>query len=683
MTYVNGTLVSSSPGNVVNAWQTSQVSDIKSLLVPGTNVIAIAGIATDTNANSVIAAAQLDTTRIVTDGTWKALPGTPASPPAGWNTTGFDDSSWPAAIVQVPYGSGPWGTGIQTPPGPSKVYDFGLITSGWARVTLQGAAGTQVQIQYSEQLNPDGTAQNEGGGNQTDTYILKGGGPETYEPKYGWKGYRYVQVSTAPGTTPPNILSATGAVVHTALPTAGDFTSSSDLLNRMHVAMKNTILNNQYSFGSDTPVYEKGGWTNDNGDYATSTMANFDAAAYYDHMMQNFDDMQDPAGNIGWLVPASPGSDNVDPLWGGSFLLIEYNMFQQYDDLAVIRRDYSNMAAYVDDLANQVASAGYIYQGQTWGDWVVPSNGNPPSSEMLGTMFLYRETQDLALMAGAIGNSAGESKYSSLASTIRTAVNNEFYDSAGHAYRDPLGLVSHATGGPSGPITSTAYDQTANVFGLAFGLAPDSDRQAIADGLAANVTAQGNHLSTGANGSKYILPMLTEFGQADLAYKVATNPTAPGWGQWFLQCGATTMWESWEDASCNSARSRDHAFMGTVDDWLFSGVAGIQSTSPAFRTVSIKPSPVGDLTSASGYETTPLGRVGSDWTRSGTSFALTVQVPVGAQASVCVPAASVQSVTESGDPIGNASGVTVIGMLGSCLQLHVGSGTYSFHSTMP
>jgi len=53
----------------------------------------------------------------------------------------------------------------------------------------------------------------------------------------------------------------------------------------------------------------------------------------------------------------------------GSFLLIEYNMFQQYDDR---RRDppraTSNMAAYVDDLANQVASAGYIYQGQTWGD---------------------------------------------------------------------------------------------------------------------------------------------------------------------------------------------------------------------------------------------------------------------------------------------------------------------------
>jgi alpha-L-rhamnosidase len=142
------------------------------------------------------------------------------------------------------------------------------------------------------------------------------------------------------------------------------------------------------------------------------------------------------------------------------------------------------------------------------------------------------------------------------------------------------------------------------------------------------------------------------------------------------------MWEAWENSSCDSARSRDHAFMGTVDDWLFSNVAGIQSTSPGFRTVQIDPSPVAGLSYASGYETTPLGRVSSSWTASGTSFALTAQVPVGSRATVCVPAASAQSVTESGDPVGSASGVTVTGMQGSCLQLQVGSGTYRFHSTM-
>jgi alpha-L-rhamnosidase len=58
-----------------------------------------------------------------------------------------------------------------------------------------------------------------------------------------------------------------------------------------------------------------------------------------------------------------------------------------------------------------------------------------------------------------------------------------------------------------------------------------------------------------------------------------------------------------------------------------------------------------------------------------------LQVPVGAQASACVPATNAQSVTESGNPIANASGVTVIGMQGSCLQLQLGSGTYKFQST--
>jgi alpha-L-rhamnosidase len=118
-TFVNGTQVSSSAG-ANNAWQTSQINDIKSLLVPGTNVIAIAPF-NGGNAGSLIAVAQLDGTRIVTDGTWKALPGTTTTPPAGWNTVAFDDSSWPAANVTGPYGIGPWNQNVQTPPGPTTL----------------------------------------------------------------------------------------------------------------------------------------------------------------------------------------------------------------------------------------------------------------------------------------------------------------------------------------------------------------------------------------------------------------------------------------------------------------------------------------------------------------------------------------------------------------------------------
>ena len=116
-TYVNGTQVSASAGGN-NAWQTSQISDIKPLLVAGTNVIAIAPF-NGGGAGSVIAVAELDGTRIVTDGTWKTLPGITAAPPAGWNTPGFDDSAWVEANVTGPYGIGPWNQNIQTPPGPT------------------------------------------------------------------------------------------------------------------------------------------------------------------------------------------------------------------------------------------------------------------------------------------------------------------------------------------------------------------------------------------------------------------------------------------------------------------------------------------------------------------------------------------------------------------------------------
>jgi hypothetical protein len=118
-TYVNGTQVSASAGGN-NAWQTSQISDIKSLLVTGTNVIAIAPF-NGGNAGSLIAVAELDGTRIVTDGTWKTLPGITETPPAGWNTPGFDDSAWVAATVTGPYGIAPWNQNVLTPPGPTTL----------------------------------------------------------------------------------------------------------------------------------------------------------------------------------------------------------------------------------------------------------------------------------------------------------------------------------------------------------------------------------------------------------------------------------------------------------------------------------------------------------------------------------------------------------------------------------
>jgi alpha-L-rhamnosidase len=117
VTYVNGQQVAQSAGGN-NAWQTSQIVDVKARLVAGTNVIAVA--ATNAGgAGGLIGALELDGERIVTDTSWKALEGVPAAPPAGWNTTLFEDSGWPAAFSSGQYGIAPWNQNVQTPATPS------------------------------------------------------------------------------------------------------------------------------------------------------------------------------------------------------------------------------------------------------------------------------------------------------------------------------------------------------------------------------------------------------------------------------------------------------------------------------------------------------------------------------------------------------------------------------------
>lgn len=630
----------------------------------------------------------------------------------GWSSPGFNADSWsPAVVVPAPKGmlraqSIPPIEKIATikpvavtQPKPGvKVYDFGITTSGWSRITMLGSSGTSVSIRYSEKINPDGTLPDEAG--QTDTYIMKGGTAETYQPSWGWKGYRYVQVSTnppaagSPAPPLPELLSVRGVIVHTSLPSTGGFQGSSSLLNVMHQAMRNTILNNQYSFGSDTPVYEKGGWTADNRLYSESAMSNFGTEAYYENWMQDFNDAQLANGALPLVVPSPapcpPGitcahsAYRTDPVWESAIVFMHWYLYRYYGDVQTVRRDYSQMASWMNLMASMISSTGYIYKGFTFGDWSVPTNAVAPSSQLIGSMFLYESAAQLAKMAAVIGQNAGASHFRQLASDIGNAVNKMFYDPAKQIYRDPVGTVSDSPHTP--PVTTGGYSQTANLLGLAFGLAPTQDRAAIVKNLADNVIAEGDHLATGANGSRWILTVLTEAGYGNLAYKIAANPTYPGWGHWFQQCGATTMWEAW---SCTNARSHDHAFMGTIDDWFFTDIAGIESptdpvgavtTGAAWRKIRIKPYLVGNLSHASGHQTTPLGRVSSSWVRSHGEFRLSVSIPVGATARVFVPAASAGSVRANGRPISRDQSVKVIGMSGSYLELAVGSGTYQFQS---
>ncbi|HTY35805.1 MAG TPA: alpha-L-rhamnosidase C-terminal domain-containing protein, partial [Bacteroidota bacterium] len=75
---------------------------------------------------------------------------------------------------------------------------------------------------------------------------------------------------------------------------------------------------------------------------------------------------------------------------------------------------------------------------------------------------------------------------------------------------------------------------------------------------------------------------------------------------------------------------------------------------------------------------TVRGRVQSNWQRLGKSFTLEVEVPVGAEAEVHIPAAGKGEILESGVAAAKASGVKYLGRHDQAEVFDVGSGVYRF-----
>lgn len=624
------------------------------------------------------------TQRVVSDDSWKTAEGPTRTESLwfgesydarleqpGWNRPEFDDAGWRSArVVAAPEGdlraqafppikvtdSLPV-AGVTTPKDGVNVYDFGSPTAGWARVGVRGPAGAEVTITYGEKLRPDGTVNNDGAFGmrlQSYSYTLRGEGLESYHPSYSYAGFRYVQVDVPAGVT---VESVEGERVHTAVTETGDFTSSSELLNRYHDAQANTILNNLHSIPTDTPMYEKRPYTADAHLNADSSIANFDMQNFYENWMRAHRDDQNPDGTIGHTVPATEGGKEVtDPVWSASFVLINWDLYWYYGDTRVLAENYDAMKAWLDLYEHEIAETGNIYTGFSYGDWVAPGAAYPPEGTRLaGTAYIHMTVTTMARIAGVLGHDGDAEHFETLAATITDAFNAEFYDAASGAYYDDR---------------SAGYRQTSNLLPLSLGIVPEADRPAVVASLVDDIKERGVHLNTGALGTKIILPVLTDNGYAELAYQVATNPTYPGWGYWFETLGATTMWEEWHADS----RSHNHAFLGTVDDWLYQRVAGIEPAAAGYTKIKIQPYPVTDLKNASAHVESPLGRVSSAWTRNHGGLTLRASVPVGATAEIFVPARDRRAVEAP-------PGARFDGMQDGYARFQVGSGDYLFRAS--
>jgi len=386
-------------------------------------------------------------------------------------------------------------------------------------------------------------------------------------------------------------------------------------------------------------------------------LTNFDSQ---DLLAKYAQDLQDSlaGGPPAVIAPDSGwGANNQADPWHSALILIPAWIYAYRGDIRVLTDNYAGMKAYIEfELGrspNNIANTGL-------GDWDTPETsplgGNPPEDARVpATAYLYHMMDTMSMVATLLNNSADAATFNSQAAAIKNAFNAAF--------------LNRTTGHYNG-VGDSGYRQSHNLLALAFNLPPnDTTAQVVADSVVTDVNARGVHLNTGALSTKQLLPMLTAHGHADTALALAQQTTFPSWGFW-IENGATTMWEHW----LVTARSHDHMFLGTFEDWFYKFVLGIQATSAAFQTVSIAPAFTGSLASASGWMLTPFGNLTVAYTSAGGAVSVDVGIPVGVTATMVFPPGL--KITEGGAPLAQAAGATVVPVAGASVS--VGSGKYSF-----
>ncbi len=559
------------------------------------------------------------------------------------------------------------------------VYHFPENVAGWPQITVTGNRGQTIALKINEKLTADGLVDMQMhsghtyGRFQTCEYTCRGGGPETWHPRFSYQGFQFVQVE---GATADQIQSIVAQFVHTAVPRTGTFQCSNALVNQIDEISRNTFLNGLHGYPEDCPQREKAGWTEDALISAQGSVYNFNCLSFYEKWVRDLVDSQVEDGQVPDIVPTpgwgKPSPDPsvpkhgimADPWWGGTIVALPWTIFRQYGDIGLLREVYPAMVKYVRFLEGSAGVDKMIHWESLLGDWLevgAGSTANRTPRELTATQGFYFYATILAKTAQLLGDEATAKWCDQLAAEIGRSLNSAFLDPETGLYAED--------------------SQSAQAISLYAGIPPAALREKVFTQLLRNVreTREG-HLSTGIVGSYFLYQALARGGAPEEAYKVITAPGYPGFEYMInhespFHGPTTTLWEDWQGRS-----SLCHPVQGCVVSFFYEWLAGIQPVedAPGFHHFVVHPSVVGDLTHVSANLDTLYGSIQSKWELGERETTFTIQVPVNTTAEVILPCARAEVISINGTPAREVEYLKEIRKDHDNILLQVGSGQYSF-----
>lgn len=562
--------------------------------------------------------------------------------PEGWDTAVYDDShwghvdivDWPKDTLATPTAEpirrieelAP--TDVLMTPSGKTVVDFGQNLSGRVRFTVTAEPGTEITLRHAEvMIAGEIDVETLRTAKATDRYIARGGGEETWEPRFTFHGFRYVEVSGWPGQLEPTAIRA--VVTHTDMQRTGWLETSNPLLNQLHSNAVWSMRDNFVGIPTDCPQRdERLGWTGDINAFGPTAAFLYDVRGVLGSWLQDLSLEQEKAGFVPWVVPdvlSTPSSPTA--LWSDVAVSLPWTLYQEFGDAGILERAYRSMTTFIRQVSDLLDADGLWSSGFQYGDWLDPDApmdnpaGGKTDRHLMASAYLCKTTKEMAETARILERTEDAAEFAALAERVRAAFLREYVT---------------ATGRVAGE-TVTGY-----ALAITFDILDDAQRAHAGDLLARLVAKAGYRISTGFAGTPLVTEALSSTGHMEEAYLLLMETGCPSF-LYPVTMGATTIWERWDsirpDGTINPSgmTSLNHFALGAVVDWMHCNVGGLTALEPGYRRMRIAPEPGGDLTFARLRHTTTFGDVSVSWEMSDDRMTVEVVIPADTSAEVALP----------------------------------------------
>ncbi|MFA5688628.1 MAG: family 78 glycoside hydrolase catalytic domain [Kiritimatiellales bacterium] len=496
------------------------------------------------------------------------------------------------------------------------VFDLGQNMVGVVRINVNVCAGTELIIKYGEMLNADGTAYtaNLRFAKAVDRYTAKGGGKETWQPRFTFHGFRYVEIHGL--SEKPALKTVTGLVWMSALKETATFECSNEKVNQLFRNIQWGFRGNYLEVPTDCPQRdERLGWTGDAQMFIRSASYLADIRPFFKKWLIDLHDAQHETGGYPDMAPFMGRMNYASAAWSDAGIICPYVLWQAYGDLEFIRPWWPQMKKFMQLICSENNSHNGT-DAVSYGDWLHFNSETPV--RLIGLAYRAYDAQLMQEMAGALGAKDDAEIFYGEAEQSRLLFRNCFF--AGNEI--------------------AVKTQTACSLAIAMDLLDGEDLEKTKECLIRLLEDHDGYLTTGFVGTAYLCPALTKSGRHDLAVQLLLNEGYPSW-LYEVNNGATTIWERWNSWTKENGfgdvgmNSFNHYAFGAVCEWMFESLAGIRPAAPGFKRITIAPGFTDRLDFVRASYNSVAGKISVEWEKTAGGFMLKLVTP--AEADVKLP----------------------------------------------